>query len=306
MSGIKEIKNRIDGVEETQKITNAMYLIASAKLRRAKEDWDKTEPYFRMIRGEIKRIFRTVGEIDSPYFYPSPDDHLDTSTYGYLIITADKGMAGASNHNIIKQMVQMINDHPDSKLFVVGEYGRHYCKSHNIPIEKSFMYTAQNPTLHRAREISDSLLTAYNEERLKKIFVVYTDYTHKGEPNVCSTRILPFHHMQFVTPTDEKTVDIPFSFEPSVEKILENMVSSYVTGFIYSALTDSFCCEQNARMVAMDSANRNAQKILEELSVKYHQMRQGEITQEISEISGGANYHKRIAEKHKKETGVNG
>ncbi len=297
MSEIKELKARIDGIRETQKITNAMYLISSSKLRHAKEDWSRTEPYFRMIRGEIKRIFRTVGDIDSPYFYPSPDDHLTNGTYAYLVITADKGLAGAYNHNVIKETVRMLHEHSDAKLFVVGEYGRHYCQYHNIPIEQNFIYTAQNPTLHRAREISDALLGLFNENKLKKIYVIYTDYARRGEPVVCSTRILPFHHMQFDTPTDEKLVNTPFSFVPSVEKVLENMVSSYVTGFIYSALTDSFCCEQNARMVAMDAANRNAQKILEELSVHYHRMRQGEITQEITEISAGAKYHKIHEEK---------
>lgn len=303
MSGIKEIKNRIDGVQETSKITNAMYLIASAKLRRAKEEWDRTEPYFSMLRGEIKRIFRTVGEIDSPYFYPSPDDHLIAGTYAYLVITADKGMAGAYNYNVIKETARMLEEHGDAKLFVVGEYGRHYCQAHGIEMEHSFLYTAQNPTLHRAREISDVLLGAYNEGAIKKIFVIYTDYAHGGEPSVKATRILPFHHMQFETPSDEKTVSTPFAFVPSVERIIENVVGSYVTGFIYSALTDSYCCEQNARMIAMDSANRNARKILDELTLQYNRMRQGEITQEISEISGGARYHKKIMQK--KETDVN-
>ncbi|MBQ7900494.1 MAG: F0F1 ATP synthase subunit gamma, partial [Clostridia bacterium] len=106
---------------------------------------------------------------------------------------------------------------------------------------------------------------------------------------VCSTRLLPFHRAQFITQNAEQNkIKTPLEFVPSVEKVLDTIVPSYVTGFIYSALIDSFCSEQNARMTAMDSANTNAQKLLDELSVQYNHVRQGAITQEITEISSGA------------------
>lgn len=293
MSQIKEIKNRMDGISETYKITSAMYLIASVKLRRAKEGWDRTEPYFRAIQSEVKRIFRTVGKIDSPYFYPSADDHLLEGTYGYLIVTADKGLAGAYNQNVIREAERMLREHSDAKLFVVGEYGRHYCRTHGIAVEQDFLYTAQNPTLHRAREISDALLAAYDAGKLKKLYVTYTDYTHGGEPEVRTTRILPFHHGQFDAVDGERAVERPFAFEPSVGQVLENIIGSYVTGFVYSALTDSFCCEQSARMAAMDSASRNAQKLLEEMSLQHQHARQNTITREITEIASGAQYQRK-------------
>ena len=114
----------------------------------------------------------------------------------------------------------------------------------------------------------------------------------------CSTRLLPFHRAQFVIPDNtEKEVKTPFEFDPSIETVLDNIVPSYVIGFIYSALIDSFCSEQNSRMNAMDSANRNAQKLLDELSVQYNHIRQSAITQEITEISSGAKSMKRKAKK---------
>ena len=175
MANTREIKNRIESVQQTRKITNAMYLIASTKLRKARNDLANTRPYFDALRGEIKRVFRTAGDVDSPYFYPPDNNTPLEGTYGCLVITADKGLAGAYNQNVIKEAEKLLAQHPDTKLYVVGEYGRRYFDQHKIPIEHSFLYTAQNPTLDRAREISALLLDGFLAGTLKEIFVVYTD-----------------------------------------------------------------------------------------------------------------------------------
>ena len=295
MVGAKEIKSRIASVRDTQKITNAMYLIASTKLQKAKRDLDQTMPYFRALRGEIKRIFRTVDEVDNQYFYPSTGEQDFPGSYGYLVITADKGLAGAYNQNAIREAQRMMEQHGDYKLFVVGEYGRQYFTARNIPIEKSFLYTAQNPTIQRAREICYLLLDLYQKRELVKIFIIYTDFGGM-EASAKSVRLLPFHRAQFSSASRENAVKLPFEFSPSVDTVLDCIIPSYVTGFIYSALVDSFCSEQNARMTAMDSANKNAQELLDDLSMQYNHMRQGAITQEITEISAGALGQKRGAQ----------
>ena len=302
MATTKEIKNHIKSVKDMQKITGAMHLIASTKLRRAKRELDHSRPYFNALRGEIKRIFRTVENVESRYFYPHTGENELPGAYGFLVITADKGLAGAYNQNVIKEAMRMMEKYcaHDPKLFVVGEYGRHYFAAHNVPIEKSFLYTAQNPTVHRAREISSLLLDLFLRGELSKLYVIYTDMKGAIESQVLSTRLLPFHRDHFVgADTVEAEVREPFEFEPSVQQVLDNVVPSYVTGFIYSALIDSFCCEQNARMNAMDSASRNAQKLLDELSVEYNHIRQSAITQEITEISSGAKSMKQKSRKRK-------
>ncbi len=302
MATAKEIKNHISSVRDTQKITNAMYLIASTKLRRAKSELDLTRPYFKAVQAEIKRIFRIEEAVENKYFYPVTGEHELPGSYGYLVITADKGLAGAYNQNVIKEAMRLMGEHRDPKLFVVGEYGRHFFTSRNIPIEKSFLYTAQNPTIHRAREICDILLELFDKGKLSKIFVIYTDMQSAINSQACSARLLPFHRAQFIVPdSHEKEVKTPFEFVPSVETVLDNIVPSYITGFIYSALIDSFCSEQNARMNAMDAANRNAQKLLDELSVRYNHIRQSAITQEITEVSSGAAGMRKA--KSKKSTG---
>ena len=301
MAGTKEIKDHISSVQETKKITSAMYLIASTKLRKARQELDNTRPYFEALRREIKRIFRTVGGevVDSPYFYPMEGEPPLDKPNACLVITADKGLAGAYNQNAIKEALKLLETHPDTKLYVVGEYGRRFFVARGIPIEHSFLYTAQNPTMARAREISALLLDGFENDRLDKIYVVYTDMGNGMDFQAKCTRVLPFHRTHFAdSALVEPPVTTPFEFLPSVQAVLDSMMPSYVSGFIYSALIDSFCCEQQARMTAMDSANQNAEKLLGELSLEFNRVRQSAITQEITEVSAGARAQRK---KHQKE-----
>lgn len=300
----KEIKNRISSVKDTQKITNAMYLIASTKLRKAKVELELTRPYFNALQIEIKRIFSTAENVENKYFYPVTGIQHDLpGSYGYLVITADKGLAGAYNQNVIKEAVRLMNRHENPKLFVVGEYGRHYFTTHNIPIEKSFLYTAQNPTIGRARRISELLIDLFDRGEISKIFIIYTDMKGTVNAQACSARLLPFYRGDFAASNQgERAVTSSFEFTPSMEKVLDSIVPSYITGFIYSALIDSFCSEQSARMNAMDAANRNAQELLAELSVQYNHIRQAAITREITEVSAGArSMRKKAGKKSPKE-----
>lgn len=288
MPNTKEIKKRIKSVEDTHKITNAMYLIASTKLRKAKSDFDHTKPYFMALRQEIKRIFRLSSDIESNYFYPIDNIKKENVKSIALVITADKGLVGSYNQNVIKESLKILDDYPDMKLFVVGEYGRHYFNEHNIKVEQSFLYTASSPTMHRAREIADLLLEEYNKNSFTKLFVIYTDLESGLVGEAKSNRILPFHRAEFSDISNDTKVVRNLEFYPSLTHVLANVVKSYVTGYVYSALIDSFCCEQEARMMAMSSANDNAKNILTSLQMQFNQVRQAQITQEITEISAGA------------------
>lgn len=137
---------------------------------------------------------------------------------------------------------------------------------------------------------------------MQKIFVIYTDMKNGMSEEARAERLLPFHRKTFASNPTEKEVKTPFEFTPSVGEVLDNIIPSYVSGYIYSALVDSFCSEQNARMSAMNSAGQNADKILSTLSVEYNRLRQAAITQEITEISSGAKAQKRkIQKKHNEE-----
>lgn len=285
MSGIKEIREHIESVRSTQKVTNGMYLISSTKMRRAKEDLAKTRPFFDALSGEIEQIFQHAGAINSPYFHNgNADDPRQPGTYAYLVITADRGLAGAYNQNVIQETLRRLEKHPDSRLFVVGDNGRHYFSAHGVPVEESFHYAAQSPTLQRAREITALLLDLFDRKEISKLFMIYTDFSGV-EMKVHTARLLPLENERFDT---GKGYFREMRYEPSPEAVLEKVVPAYVTGFLYSAMVDSFCAEQNARAEAMDAANQNEEDLLHELQLEYNHERQGAITSEITEVSAGA------------------
>ena len=288
MSEISEIKNRIKGVAETQKITNALYLISSAKVRKAREELDKTAPYFWGIRKEIKSVFKTVEHFESKYFYPE-NDHMDDAACGFLVITADKGMAGAYNHNVIKKAEAELSKHANSKLFVVGDLGREYLAGKGYNVAEDFTFGALKPTIAVARRIANILLEGFVGGDYSKLFILYTDMAD-GAIVIKSTRVLPFHTEEFIADKDRSREE--FEFVPSREVVLDNLVPSYICGYVYSCLVDSYCVEQNARFAAMKSACDNASEILADLRRDYNHARQNEITTEITEISSGAKFQR--------------
>ena len=191
MAGTKEIKEHISAVRETKKITNAMYLISSTKLRRARDELNRTRPYFDALRTEIMRIFCADSKVKSRYFFAPDGSVPEGGVCGVLVITADKGLAGAYNVNVLRQAEALLREKPNARLFVVGEYGRRYFHQHRIPIEASFLYTAQSPTLHRAREICTLLLDLYDRCELDEVFVLYTDMKNSLSSSALSSRLLP-------------------------------------------------------------------------------------------------------------------
>ena len=298
MPNTKEIKNRIGSVQNTQKITNAMYLISSTKMRKAKEELERTRPYFEMQEHEIRRIFQTEIDITSHYFYPKTG-RKPAETYAYLVITADKGLAGAYNHNVIKLAEEEMAKHKHIKLYVVGEYGRRYFKKKDYAMEQTFLYTAQNPSFSRAREISSILLEEYDNRGIDEIRVIYSDMESEFLTTVKMMRLLPFDRKEFWTKQSEKNEkDIHYEFSPSVNEVLNRVIPGYLAGCIFGALVDSFSAEQNARMTAMNSANKNAEALLDDLRIEYNRVRQAAITQEITEVAAGAKAQKK---KRKKE-----
>ncbi len=288
MASTSEIRRRIGSVRQTQKITHAMYLISQAKLRKAKQDLSNTRPYFDALQNEIGRVFNADSSVESRYLepvqQPAKEEVLRPAC---LLITADKGLAGAYNQNAIRQAQQYMADHPDTVLYVVGEYGRRWFAQRNIPIEKSFLYTAQNPTLGRARQIAELLLERYDAGEINAVVVIYTDMKNGLEAVVRQAQLLPLHRERFIAAAANTAQDDVYEFIPSPNAVVNNAARSCLTGYIYSALVDSFCSEQSARMTAMNAADQNAEELLKDLSVQFNRARQAAITQEITEVSAG-------------------
>ena len=288
MASTSEIRRRIGSVRQTQKITHAMYLISQAKLRKAKQDLSNTRPYFDALQTEIGRVFNADSSIESRYLMPEDANARPLpGVAACLLITADKGLAGAYNQNAIRQAQQFLAANEGAELYVVGEYGRRWFSQRGIPIERSFLYTAQNPTLQRARQISELLLERYDAGEINAVHVIYTDMKNGLEATVRQAQLLPLHRERFSTAKADTAGGSTFEFVPNAAAVLDNAVRSCLTGFIHSALVDSFCSEQSARMTAMNAADQNAEELLKDLSVQYNRARQAAITQEITEVSAG-------------------
>ena len=288
MASTSEIRRRIGSVRQTQKITHAMYLISQAKLRKAKQDLSNTRPYFDALQTEIGRVFNADSSIESRDLMPEDANARPLpGVAACLLITADKGLAGAYNQNAIRQAQQFLAANEGAELYVVGEYGRRWFSQRGIPIERSFLYTAQNPTLQRARQISELLLERYDAGEINAVHVIYTDMKNGLEATVRQAQLLPLHRERFSTAKADTAGGSTFEFVPNAAAVLDNAVRSCLTGFIYSALVDSFCSEQSARMTAMNAADQNAEELLKDLSVQYNRARQAAITQEITEVSAG-------------------
>ena len=301
MASVKELKERIGGVKETKQITNAMYLVASTKLRHAREDLENTRPYFNALRREVGRVFHADQALLSRYFY-DPDGTLpDRGVPALLVITGDKGLAGAYNMNVLRKTEQLLAERPGCRLFVIGEYGRRYFSTHRIPYEKDFLYTAQAPSQDISREICTRLLEQYEKEDLDEILMVYTDMKSSLAAEVRVHRLLPLEREGILDTVSPETKPADYVYVPSQEEVLDMFIRSYLSGFIYSATVDSLCSEQNARVTAMDAANRNAEKLIDELSLRLNRERQAAITQEITEISAGAQAQRRKQGKERQE-----
>lgn len=293
MAAAREIQARIKSIQDTMKITSAMYMISSSKLKKARKSLENTEPYFHELQNTIARIVRHLPEIEHRFFESEKMEQKPDKKRGYVVITADKGLAGAYNHNVVKLTEECLKNGEENFLFVVGELGREYFTRRKIPVETNFRYTVQDPSLTRARDISEEVLSLYENGVLDEVYVIYTQAVNSMKVEARVKRLLPLQKARFkmAVPVDVYVEDI--RMVPSAENVLDNVVPGYVTGFLYGALVESFCSEQNARMMAMDAATENAQKMLKELQITYNRVRQGAITQEITEVIAGAKAQKK-------------
>ena len=285
MAGLREIQSRIKSIQDTRKITNAMYMISSTKMKKAKQALEATEPYFYTLQSTIARILRHLPEMEHRYF-EKPD--VKRTTIGLLLITGDKGLAGAYNHNILN-LAQKFLDNAENhvKLFVVGELGRQYFTSRNIPIEENFRYTVQSPNFNRARWISEKILDKYRDNELDEIHVIYTRMESSMQSVPEDKMLLPIERPVLAhIPADVYQEE--FFLIPSAEEAVDTIIPNYITGFIYGALVQAYYTVHNARMAAMEAATNNADELLRELKIKYNRARQAAITQEITEVCSGA------------------
>lgn len=293
MATAREIQLRMKSIRDTMKITNAMYMISSSKLKKAKKNLEQTQPYFDGLQNTIRRMLRHMPQMEHPFFETEERKAKPDKKRGYIVITADKGLAGAYNHNVTKLAESCLSQGDNNLIFVVGELGREYFSRQQIPIDTNFRYTVQDPTLSKSRDIAARVIELYQAGSLDEIYVIYTQTVNSMTVEAKALRLLPLEKENFRTDILADVYAEDIHMIPSPQNVLDNVVPDYVTGFIYGALVESFCSEQNARMMAMQAATDSAQKMLHSLQIAYNRVRQGAITQEITEVIAGAKAQKK-------------
>ena len=290
MAGITEIRTRMQSVQQTLKITNAMYLISSAKVKKARKQLADVEPYFDKLAKTVLDIFRHSPDLKHRFIEGHEIPKEDRKT-GFIVVTVDKGLAGAYNHNVLRLAETYLARKKDPTLFLIGQMGRHYFEKKNIPIDAELLYTAQDPTLERAQEIVNTMMDLYERGALDEVYLVFThSYSAmRMEPEII--KLLPLDRAMLSARRGLSEADQyrdVVRYEPSPEAVLDVLVPGVLRGYLFAALVESFCSEQNSRMTAMDSASESAREMLKTLSLEFNRARQGAITQEITEIAGGA------------------
>lgn len=291
MAQMHEIKSRIKSIQETMQITKAMKLISAAKLKRARAQLDQVLPFFNKVRSTMADILMHSGDIDNIFF--DVRNEKAGNKKAYIIITGDRGLAGGYNHNLIKFSETYLKDNPESSLFVAGTMGRNYFRKKKYKIAKEFDYPVQNPTVYRAQEITEYILDLFKKDAFDEVYVIYTHMYSSINLGPTIIKLLPLELDTLLEELklrqDEPAeIDEILSYEPSPEEVFNILVPKYVKGIIYGVFVEAFTSEQNARMTAMDNATSNAEEMLQKLKLYYNRARQAAITQEISEIVGGA------------------
>lgn len=289
MANAREIQARMKSIKDTMKITNAMYMISSSKLQKARKDLKNTEPYFCEIQYALSKILDLSPETGSIYFDERPSLPKRERKQGYIVVTADKGMAGAYNHNVIKIAEKEALSDNKNMLFVVGEVGRRYFEKKNIPIDINFKYTAQNPNMNRARIISEKVVDLFKREELDEVYIVYTRMVNSVTFTAQIEKLLPLKKVDFDSDNNGYQT---CRFYPDVDSVFNKIIPDYIAGYVYGALVESYCSEHNARMMAMQTATDAATDMLKQFGIEYNRARQAAITQEITEVVAGAKAQK--------------
>lgn len=291
MANMREIKNRIKSINQTRQITKAMKLISAAKLKKARRQLEQTLPFFEKVKLTIADILVHSGNIDNIFF--DIRNQKEGTKKGYVVFAGDGTLSGGYNSNIIKLAESNLKQNPGSLAFVAGHVGRGILQRKKYKVSEDFDYAVQNPNIYRAREISEVVLEMFSKGELDEVYLIYTKMVSsiRLEPQIMKLLPLEIGALKADLGINEdkaEVIDEALSYEPSPKAVFDVLIPKYIKGIVYGALVEAFASEQSARMTAMDNATSNADEMLQKLNLFYNRARQAAITQEISEIVGGA------------------
>jgi F-type H+-transporting ATPase subunit gamma len=282
MATLRQIRRRISSVRSTQQITKAMKMVAAAKLRKAQERIMATRPYAQKLADTIGDLVAMLETSQNPLLQSRPIEKVLT-----VIVTADRGLCGAFNSNLIRYAKNLVQTYKDveSQILLVGRKGYEFFSRRDYQIFDYKMNFFNNLFFEDATEIVSKLVSAYTDGSVDKIEIVYNQFKSAVQQNITLEQFLPFIPDQEMV---EAKSQIDFLYEPNKQAILDLAVPKHLNIQMWKVLLESNAAEQGARMTAMDNATENAEELIGYLTLTYNRTRQAAITKEISEIVGGA------------------
>ncbi|WP_088041668.1 F0F1 ATP synthase subunit gamma [Bacillus sp. EAC] len=280
MASLRDIKTKINSTKKTSQITKAMEMVSAAKLNRADQNAKQFVPYMEKMQEVVGSIAKGVNSRHS-MLVTRP-----VKKTGYIVITSDRGLAGAFNSNVLRAVANTIKERHQSNdefaIIVIGRVGRDYFKRLGYPIVEEVLGIPDQPQFDDIQKFANRTVQMYSDGIFDELYLSYNHFVSKISQEVTEKKLLP------LTDIDTGKATTNYEFEPSDDEILEVLLPQYAESLIYGALLDSKASEHASRMTAMKSATDNAKEVISKLTLHYNRARQAAITQEITEIVGGA------------------
>ncbi|MCM3398857.1 MULTISPECIES: ATP synthase F1 subunit gamma [Oceanobacillus] len=281
MASLRDLKARIDSTKKTKKITGAMQMVSASKMSKAEQNAKGFVPYADKLQEVVASIANSNTDVSHPMLIKR-----EVKKTAYLVITSDRGLVGAYNSNILRNLVQTIEKRHESKdeytVIAVGRKGYDFCKKRDLPMSNSILGMADHPTFADIKELASETVQMYSDGEIDELNIIYNHYVSAISQKVTAKKLLPIENLDA-----HSAINNDYEYDPDQEQILEVLLPQYAESLIFGALLDGKASEHAASMTAMRSATDNAGDLIDDLSLTYNRARQAAITQEITEISGG-------------------
>ena len=281
---LRAVKRRIGSVKSTQKITRAMELIASSRIIKAQRRVEAARPYAEQMRALMGSVGQHAGNLDHPLLRQRDE----VGTVGLVVITADRGLAGAYNSNVIRAAERDMRDHPDTKLFLSGKKAISYFKFRGYDYSDAWQGYSEQPRSTDARKVAQAAVEAFANGDVDEVRIAFTKYESAASQKAQVVKLIPAPKEEIESDIEQAERQANYIFEPEPDDIFGRLLPRYIEGAVFQGMLEAAASEQAARRRAMKAATDNAEELIENLTRVYNQARQAEITTEIMEVIGGA------------------
>lgn len=285
MPSLRDYRRRIKSLQSTRKICQAMKAVATAKMAKAQAAVMAARPYARQVQEVLARLSEAAGTIKHPLLTVREPNKVC-----YIVITADRGLCGGFNSNILRTVMKELQKNPGAALITVGRKGRDFFRFRRIPVEEAFVGLGEDIKFAHARQIAKIVIDKYTAAEYDAVYVIFSKFVNVLVQQPTVVKLLPIEppSEESEAAKEKRGPQALYIFEPSAEAVLHSLLPKYVETVIFHAILESKASEHSARMTAMDAATKNTEDLIARLTLKMNRVRQETITKELLDIVGGA------------------